>query len=212
LTGADTLVSSNDSGLKRRPAQPYLLTKRIIDAVAAGCALVLLSPLLALSALAVRLDSPGPAIFRQRRIGLNGRPFIIYKFRTMRQGTPEVAKDVLLRRGGTATITRIGAVLRRTSLDELPQLFNVLRGDMSFVGPRPALHNQYDLIEARRKAAVDQVLPGITGYAQVMGREDLPLSQKIAYDTHYVKHMSLRLDAWIFLRSFRALFTGKGAY
>ena len=212
MSGADTLVSSNEAALRRRPAHAYFAVKRIFDTVVAGFALLLLSPLFALTALAVRFDSPGPVIFRQRRIGLNGRSFTMYKFRTMRHGAPEMAKDILLQRGGIAAITRTGAVLRRTSLDELPQLFNVVRGDMSLVGPRPALHNQYDLIEARRKAAVDRVLPGITGYAQVMGREDLPLSEKVAYDAHYVRNMSLRLDAWIFARSFRVLVTGKGAY
>jgi O-antigen biosynthesis protein WbqP len=190
----------------------YLAFKRGLDTVVAGVALIVLSPFIALIMLAIRLDSPGPAIFRQQRIGRWGRSFAMYKFRTMRQGTPEVAKDMLLRNGGMAAVTRVGAFLRRTSLDELPQLVNVALGQMSLIGPRPALYNQYDLIDARRAAGVDQVLPGITGYAQVMGREDLPLADKVAYDAYYLAHLSLWLDAKIFVLSFRALITAKGAY
>jgi len=123
-----------------------------------------------------------------------------------------MAKDALLQQGGAAAITRVGAVLRRASLDELPQFLNVVLGQMSVVGPRPALYNQYDLIAARREAGVDSLYPGITGYAQVMGREDLPLDEKVAFDRYYVEHVSLWLDVKIFVLSFRALITAKGAY
>jgi len=136
----------------------------------------------------------------------------MYKFRTMRQGTPQMAKEALLQQGGAAAITRVGVFLRRASLDELPQFLNVVLGQMSVVGPRPALYNQYDLIAARREAGVDSLYPGITGYAQVMGREDLPLDEKVAFDRYYVEHVSFWLDVKIFVLSFRALITAKGAY
>jgi O-antigen biosynthesis protein WbqP len=190
----------------------YVRVKRLVDVLLAGTALIGLSPLLAFAALAVRLDSAGPVIFRQQRVGRHGRLFTMYKFRTMHRGTPEVAKDVLLQGGASGTITRVGRLLRRTSFDELPQLINILRGDMSVVGPRPALYNQHDLIEARRKAGVDRAVPGLTGYAQIMGREDLALADKVAYDAFYVDHISPGLDAKIFLQSFWALISAKGAY
>ncbi len=212
MNGVSARTSSPETVRPRLWPFRYALVKRVLDAAVAGVALIVLAPLIALITLAIRLDSPGPAIFRQQRIGQHSQLFAMYKFRTMRQGTPEVAKDVLLRGHGMKAVTRVGAVLRRTSLDELPQLWNVVLGQMSLVGPRPALYNQYDLIAARRVAGVDAVLPGITGYAQVMGREELPLHEKVVYDAYYVEHLSLRLDAKIFVLSFRALITAKGAY
>ena len=184
----------------------------MLDTVVAGFALTLLSPLLALIALAIRLDSPGAPVFRQKRIGRNSQPFAMYKFRTMRDGTPQMAKELLLQQGGGVAITRVGVFLRRTSLDELPQFLNVVLGQMSVVGPRPALYNQYDLIASRRDAGVDYLFPGITGYAQVMGREDLPLVEKVAFDSYYVKHVSFWLDVKIFFLSFYAVIIARGAY
>jgi lipopolysaccharide/colanic/teichoic acid biosynthesis glycosyltransferase len=186
--------------------------KRGLDAVVAGAALIVLSPLLVLIGLAIRLDSPGPPLFLQQRIGRFSQPFAMYKFRTMRQGTPEMSKEALLQGGGAAAVTRVGSFLRRASFDELPQFLNVLLGQMSVVGPRPALYNQYDLIAARQEAGVDELFPGITGYAQVMGREDLLLDEKVAFDRYYVRHVSLWLDVKIFILTFYALITAKGAY
>lgn len=212
MNGVESRASSPERVASGPRASRYVSAKRALDVLVAGPALVLLSPLIGLIALAIRLDSPGPAIFRQQRIGRHSQLFAMYKFRTMRVGTPEVAKDVLVRSGGMAAVTRLGGFLRRTSLDELPQLLNVVQGQMSLIGPRPALYNQYDLIDARRAVRVDSVLPGITGYAQVMGREELPLGEKVAYDAHYLEHLSFWLDLRIIALSVRALITGKGAY
>ena len=149
----------------------YPYVKRGADALLSLLALVCLSPLYLALALAVKLTSPGPALFKQKRVGRGGRLFTIYKFRTMRTDTPRDTATHLLSNPGSY-ITPLGAFLRRSSLDELPQFFNVLRGDMSIVGPRPALYNQYDLIAAREKAGVNRVRPGITGWAQINGRDE----------------------------------------
>ena len=144
----------------------YPFIKRGADVVLSLLALICLSPVYLLVALAVKLTSPGPVLFRQKRVGRGGRLFTIYKFRTMRTDTPRDTATHLLQ-DPSRYITRVGAFLRRSSLDELPQFFNVLKGDMSIVGPRPALYNQYDLIAAREKAGVNAVRPGITGLAPV---------------------------------------------
>ena len=212
MTGAGTRISSPESLRGRSRPRRYLAVKRWLDTVVAGAALILLSPLLALIVVVIWLDSPGPPLFLQRRIGRNSQPFAMYKFRTMRQGTPQISKEALLQGGGAAAITRVGSFLRRASFDELPQFLNVVLGQMSVVGPRPALYNQYDLIAARQEAGVDWLFPGITGYAQVMGREDLPLDEKVAFDRYYVEHVSFWLDVKIFILSFYALVTAKGAY
>jgi len=190
----------------------YRVVKRVIESMVAVVALVVLSPLIALIALAIALDTPGPAVFRQIRVGRHGEPFAMYKFRTMRQGTPEMSKEALLQSGGMGAVTRVGWFLRRTSLDELPQLANIVLGQMSLVGPRPALPSQHNLNTARRAAGIDQVLPGITGYAQVMGCEDLLLEEKVANDAYYVRHLSFWLDLKILALSVRALITAKRAY
>jgi len=196
-----------------RPGQlSYGVVKRVIESMVAGLALIVLSPLIGLIALAITLDTTGTAVFRQIRVGRHGEPFAMYKFRTMRQGTPEMSKEALLQSGGMGAVTRVGWFLRRTSLDELPQLANIVLGQMSLVGPRPALPSQHNLNTARRAAGIDQVLPGITGYAQVMGCEDLLLEEKVANDAYYVRHLSFWLDLKILALSVRALITAKRAY
>jgi O-antigen biosynthesis protein WbqP len=184
--------------------------KRTTDVMVAAALLVGLAPLLALLAVAIRLDSPGPALFRQRRIGRGSSEFRIVKFRTMRVGTPDLASHLL----GPASpqVTRLGRALRRTSLDELPQLWNVLKGEMSLVGPRPALFNQYDLIALRQQAGVDALRPGVTGWAQIHGRDDIPLEHKVALDRHYLERVSPGLDFTIVLRTFLTLFSSRGVY
>uniref|UniRef100_A0A832MJT7 Sugar transferase n=1 Tax=Eiseniibacteriota bacterium TaxID=2212470 RepID=A0A832MJT7_UNCEI len=191
------------------PAGAYGVVKRAVDAVVAAVLLILLAPLLALVAVAVRLDSPGPALFRQRRIGRGSAEFVILKFRTMKTGTPDLASH-LLQSQAASRITRLGAFLRRTSLDELPQLWNVLCGDMALVGPRPALHNQDDLIELRREAGVDALRPGVTGWAQVNGRDELPVPDKVAYDRWYLERVGPLTDLVILLRTAIVLVTGRG--
>ncbi len=193
-----------------RPAGPGGAAKRAVDLVVAGVLLVVLAPLLVALALAVRLDSPGPALFRQRRVGRASREFTILKFRTMRVGTPDLASHLM--GPGSDRVTRVGRWLRRTSLDELPQLLNVLVGDMTLVGPRPALHNQHDLVALRQQAGVDALKPGVTGWAQIHGRDDLPLDRKVAYDHWYLEHVSFGLDLAIALRTPFALLSSRGVF
>jgi O-antigen biosynthesis protein WbqP len=187
----------------------YSFSKRAFDLALSLLLLILLSPLLAVLALAVRLDSPGPALFRQRRVGRNGREFLILKFRTMRTDAPLDTPTHLLA-DPSSCITRLGGFLRRTSLDELPQLFNILKGEMSFVGPRPALWNQFDLIEARERLGANRVPPGLTGLAQVEGRDELPIERKAELDGEYARTACMSLDMRILLRTVRAVAREEG--
>ena len=187
----------------------YPFIKRGADVVLSLLALICLSPVYLLVALAVKLTSPGPVLFRQKRVGRGGRLFTIYKFRTMRTDTPRDTATHLLQ-DPSRYITRVGAFLRRSSLDELPQFFNVLKGDMSIVGPRPALYNQYDLIAAREKAGVDAVRPGITGLAQINGRDELPIPVKVRYDREYVENLSLKMDARCFFGTIISVLRAEG--
>ena len=191
-----------------RPSGWYGPVKRIIDLVGAVTLLALLWPLMLFIAIAIHLDSPGPALFRQRRAGRGSSEFTIYKFRTMHLGTPDVASHLL--GSSTAHVTRVGRVLRRTSLDEMPQLVNIVAGQMSFVGPRPALWNQADLIALRRTANVDTLRPGVTGLAQVDGRDELDLTQKVARDRTYLETCSLQVDLAIMARTFTTLASSRG--
>lgn len=171
--------------------------KRLFDLIAGACAgLVLLLPIV-LVALAVRLTSKGPALYWSDRVGRNNAIFKMPKFRSMRVGTPAVATHLLA--NPDACLTPIGSFLRKSSLDELPQLWSILVGDMSFVGPRPALFNQQDLIELRTRAGVHQLLPGLTGWAQINGRDELPIPQKVALDVEYLHRQSFWLDIKIIL-------------
>jgi O-antigen biosynthesis protein WbqP len=193
-----------------RPGGVYEVVKRTGDlAVAAVLLLGFAIPMIVI-AIAIRLDSPGSALFRQRRSGRGSREFVIIKFRTMAAGTPDLASH-LIAGHSTRRITRIGGFLRRTSLDELPQLFNILRGDMSLVGPRPALFNQDDLIAMRQEAGVDALRPGVTGWAQINGRDEIPMEQKVALDRHYLEHCSAATDLAVLIRTPIALITGRGA-
>ena len=187
----------------------YPFVKRGADVVLSLLALICLSPVYLLVALAVKLTSPGPVLFRQKRVGRGGRLFTIYKFRTMRTDTPRDTATHLLQ-DPSRYITRVGVFLRRSSLDELPQFFNVLKGDMSIVGPRPALYNQDDLIAAREKAGVDAVRPGITGLAQINGRDELPIPVKVRYDREYVENLSLKMDARCFFGTIWSVLRAEG--
>ena len=171
----------------------YTHVKRILDFLLAGLALAVLSPLLAGLALAVKLTSPGPVFFRQKRVGLKKTHFMIYKFRTMRTDAPKDQPTHMLR-NPDAFITPVGRFLRRSSLDELPQLINILRGEMALVGPRPALWNQFDLIAERDKYGANGVRPGLTGWAQINGRDELPIDVKARLDGEYVRRMGLLFD------------------
>ncbi|NQW93937.1 MAG: sugar transferase [Polaromonas sp.] len=174
--------------------------KRLCDLLLVlGVAVVLGLPML-LVAVMVRLTSPGPALYWSDRVGRKNQIFQMPKFRSMRVGTPAVATHLLT--NPVAHLTPIGSFLRKSSLDELPQLWSILVGDMSFVGPRPALFNQADLIEQRTALGVHRLVPGLTGWAQVNGRDELPIPQKVALDAYYAQHQSLALDLRVLWMTF----------
>ena len=166
--------------------------KRVFDLLLVVLAATVLAIPLGLTALLVRLSSKGPIIYWSERVGQNNRIFRMPKFRSMRLGTPAVATHLLA--NPNAYLTPIGGFLRKSSLDELPQLWSIVKGDMSFVGPRPALFNQHDLIELRTQRGVHLLLPGLTGWAQINGRDELPIPQKVALDYEYLQKQSLWLD------------------
>ena len=174
--------------------------KRLIDFLLSLLGTILLSPVLAALAVWVKCSSPGPVLFKQKRVGRGKTYFQIYKFRSMRSDTPKDMPTHLLE-NPEAFITPAGRFLRRTSLDELPQLFNILKGEMSIVGPRPALWNQDDLVAERDKYGANDCVPGLTGYAQVHGRDELPSPEKARLDGYYARHLSFWLDVKIFFRT-----------
>ena len=171
----------------------YMRIKRGIGFVLALCATVMLSPILFILAVAIKIESKGPVLFQQKRVGIHKEHFMIYKFRTMRTDTPKDVPTHMLQ-NPEQYITKTGRFLRKTSLDELPQLFNILKGDMAFVGPRPALWNQFDLIAERDKYGANDVLPGLTGWAQINGRDELEIPVKARFDGEYVEKMSFLFD------------------
>jgi lipopolysaccharide/colanic/teichoic acid biosynthesis glycosyltransferase len=184
--------------------------RRAVDIVISAAALLVSSPVVALAALAIRLESPGPVIYRQRRSGLHGREFDVLKLRTMVEGAEHVGAGLAVNEND-ARITRVGAFLRRTSLDELPNLANVLRGDMSLIGPRPTLPVQVEQYTERQRGRL-AIRPGITGWAQVNGRASLPWAQRIELDLYYIEHRSLALDAQILWRTVAMVLGGSGLY
>ena len=184
--------------------------KRALDIVVAGTMLTLSAPVLAVAALLIRLESHGHPIYRQRRVGRDGAPFELYKLRTMVAGAESIGPGLALAEGDTR-ITRLGRVLRRTSLDELPNLVNVLRGEMSVVGPRPTVQIQVDRYTERQRGRL-AVKPGITGWAQVNGRTELPWDKRIELDLWYIEHRSWRLDLLILWRTLAMLVSGRGLY
>jgi lipopolysaccharide/colanic/teichoic acid biosynthesis glycosyltransferase len=184
--------------------------KRAMDVMIASVGLLLGGPVLAAAMAAIRLESPGHPIYRQRRIGRDGEPFDLYKLRTMVHGAENMGAGMAVNEGDSR-ITRVGAFLRRTSLDELPNLVNVLRGDMSIVGPRPTIPVQVEQYTERQRGRL-AVKPGITGWAQVNGRASLPWADRIELDLWYVEHESLRLDLRILARTAAILLRGEGLY
>ena len=187
----------------------YPILKRGLDFLISTLAILFLSPVLILIALAIKIDSKGPVLFKQKRVGKDKKHFMIYKFRSMYVNAPSDMPTHLLK-DPSAMITRVGAFLRKTSLDELPQLINIFKGEMSIVGPRPALWNQYDLIEERDKYGANQIRPGLTGWAQINGRDELEIDEKSKLDGYYVQHMSLGLDAKCFLGTFISVLKSDG--
>lgn len=175
--------------------QKYI--KRLIDIVLSGIGLAVLALPMLVIALIIKLDSKGPVFFWQKRVGLNKKTFMIPKFRSMRTDAPANMPTHLLN-DPEVWITKVGKVLRKTSLDELPQLISIFKGDMSIIGPRPALWNQYDLLEERDKYRANDIRPGLTGWAQINGRDELPIDVKAKYDGEYVKNLSFSMDVKCF--------------
>lgn len=171
----------------------YLKVKRLLDIFLSLCAFIILSPLLLIIIVVIKLDSKGPILFKQKRVGIHKSYFYILKFRTMRIDTPHDVPTHQLE-NPEQWITRVGKFLRTTSLDELPQLFNVLVGQMSIIGPRPALWNQYDLIDERDKYGVNNIRPGLTGWAQIHGRDELSIEEKAKFDAEYINNIGLIMD------------------
>lgn len=183
--------------------------KRLLDLLLSAVAAVVLAIPMAILAIWIKIDSPGPVFFKQRRVGAHKTHFNILKFRTMRGDTPHDVPTHLLK-NANSYITKSGAFLRRTSLDELPQIYNILAGQMSIIGPRPALYNQYDLIEARDAVRANDIRPGLTGLAQVNGRDELPIDVKARYDGEYAADITFRKDLAIFFRSITYVFERRG--
>jgi lipopolysaccharide/colanic/teichoic acid biosynthesis glycosyltransferase len=184
--------------------------KRLLDVAIAGVAMIPAAPILAVAAVAIRLESHGHPIYRQRRVGQGGHQFDVIKLRTMVTGAEHIGAGLAVDEGDTR-ITRVGAFLRRTSLDELPNLLNILRGEMSLVGPRPTLQVQVDQYTDRQRRRLE-ARPGLTGWAQVNGRASLPWPERIELDIWYLEHATLRLDVRILLLSARMAITGHGLY
>ena len=187
-----------------------LMTRRLMDIAVSAVALVLTAPLLALAVLAIRLESRGRAIYRQRRAGKDGEAFDVFKLRTMVDRAEHIGAGLAVN-VNDSRITRVGAVLRRTSLDELPNLLNVLRGEMSLIGPRPTLPVQVDQYSERQRRRL-AVKPGITGWAQVNGRASLPWAERIELDLYWIEHRSLAMDARILWRTAAMVVGGHGLY
>jgi lipopolysaccharide/colanic/teichoic acid biosynthesis glycosyltransferase len=184
--------------------------RRLLDLVIASIALVITAPLLAIAAIAIKLDSRGPVLYLARRAGRDGAEFDLYKLRTMHAGNDPVGVGTPVY-AGDPRVTRVGGFLRRFSLDELPNLVNVLRGEMAIVGPRPTLTAQVEAYTPHQRRRLE-VKPGITGWAQVNGRAGIPWDERIELDVWYVEHRSLRLDLRILARTARLLLTGHGLY
>ena len=204
------ILSTKSDATGGKNLDSRMVIKRLLDVFLSGIAVVLLAIPLLFIAVAIRLDSKGPALFRQERIGKDAQPFMIWKFRTMKQGAEAETTHIYIG-ADNPNITRIGYWLRRWALDELPQLLNVFKGDMSLVGPRPTLRYQVERYDERQKLRL-QVKPGLTGWAQVNGRNKLNWSQRMEYDIWYVQHWSLRMDAKIMLLTPMAVLRRDFAY
>ena len=183
--------------------------KRLIDLLLSACAIVVLSPVYLLICLAIVADDPGPVFFRQKRVGIHKTHFRILKFRTMKVSTPKDVPTHLLE-NPEQYITRVGKFLRKTSLDELPQIFQIFTGKMAIIGPRPALWNQFDLIAERDKYGANDVRPGLTGWAQINGRDELPIDVKARFDGEYVRNLSFAFDCKCFFGTIRSVLKSEG--
>ena len=202
-------VTSTVKHILTKKQRVYFFLKSVMDFIASLIGLLVCAVPMLILALAIKIDDRGPVFFRQKRVGRNQSTFMMLKFRTMRMDTPRDIPTHLLE-DPHKYITRVGKFLRRTSLDELPQIFNVLAGQMSLIGPRPAIWNQFDLNDEREKYGVHQVRPGLTGWAQINGRDELEIPVKARLDGEYVKNFGLGMDLRCFFTSFYVIFSGKG--
>ncbi|MBR5524166.1 MAG: sugar transferase [Clostridia bacterium] len=182
--------------------------KRTIDIILSLSGILVLAVPMLVVALIIKLDDPGPALFVQKRVGLHKRLFSLYKFRSMKLDTPDIPTHLL--ENPDAYLIRIGKTIRRLSIDELPQLFNILKGDMSIIGPRPALWNQDDLIAERDKYGANDIKPGLTGWAQINGRDELEIDEKARLDGEYVRRMSFGFDCRCFFGTFSSVLRSNG--
>lgn len=173
----------------------YRFIKRVIDVICSILGIIALSPVFIIVSVLIKLESKGPIIFKQLRAGKDSKPFYIYKFRSMKVNTPNIATNEF--NNASDYITKIGRFIRKTSLDEIPQLFNILKGDMSIVGPRPVILEEIELIELRQTYNVDKILPGITGWAQINGRDNIDNEEKVKYDYEYLSKKSIFMDLYI---------------
>ena len=186
------------------------MIKRVFDLFFSIILLIVLAPLFVVVGVLIKLDSPGPVFFKQKRVGKDNKDFMVYKFRSMSEGTPDGAKEDLGEEN--SYVTRMGEIIRRFTIDELPNLFNVVRGEMSLVGPRPPHYMQYDLIRMRTEAGIHTVKPGIAGYAQIMKTGGEDLVAKVKCDKYYVEHMRLWLDIKIIIRTAIMRFSSKETF
>lgn len=189
----------------------YKMFKRVIDIVLSLIGLILLSPLFIILIIWIKLDSKGPVLFKQKRVAIHKGHFNILKFRTMRIDTPNDTPTHLLE-NADQWITKSGKFLRKTSLDELPQIINIIKGEMSIIGPRPALWNQYDLIEERDKYGANDIKPGLTGLAQISGRDELPLKDKAKFDGYYSNNVTFKNDVKLFLQTIFSVLRSDGIH
>lgn len=183
--------------------------KRLIDLILSLIGLIILSPVLIIISILIKIDSKGPVFFKQKRVGINKSYFNIYKFRTMYTDTPKDMPTHMLN-NPEAFITKIGKFLRKTSLDELPQLINIIKGEMAIIGPRPALYNQEDLIELRDRYKANDIRPGLTGWAQIHGRDELEIEEKAKLDGYYTEHISFLLDIKCFFLTIASVLKHEG--
>lgn len=187
------------SNVVNKASALYSISKRTMDIVSSFVGLILLSPLFLLVAILIKLDSKGPIIFKQIRIGKNSKPFYIYKFRSMKIDAPNLSTEEFI--NASDFTTKVGKFIRKTSIDELPQLVNILKGDMSIVGPRPVIEREVRLLELRKECNVDSILPGITGLAQINGRDNIDDYEKVKYDFEYLSKRNLVLDIKIIINT-----------
>ena len=195
----ENAITIDLSNVANKASALYSISKRTMDIVSSLVGLILLSPLFLLVAILIKLDSKGPIIFKQIRIGKNSKPFYIYKFRSMKVETPNLSTEEFI--NASDFTTKVGKFIRKTSIDELPQLVNILKGDMSIVGPRPVIEREVRLLEIRKECNVDSILPGITGLAQINGRDNIDDYEKVKYDFEYLSKRNLVLDIKIIINT-----------